>query len=149
MRRGDRFNALRRHIEQRLDQAWALTARRLHPPAGCPSYDGEPRVAVVTVNRSTTRYLKLLLLTLAQQTELEIIRRIVIVDHDSRDGGDVFIDRLVAACPLFEPVHNRRFLNHARGMRAGLAALERVEWSNANGSAGQSGPLLRHGSRVP
>jgi hypothetical protein len=127
MRRGDRINAVRRHVEQRLDQAWAIGSRRLRPPARVAPYDGDPRLALITVNRSTTRYLKLMLLTLAEQEELSILQRIVIVDNRSRDGADAFLDPLARAVPTVQLVRIRHFLNHARGIRAGLVALERAE----------------------
>jgi hypothetical protein len=51
----------------------------------------------------------------------------VIVDNHSRDGGRQFVDALAAATSTVTAVANRTFLNHARGIRSGLAALERVE----------------------
>jgi hypothetical protein len=131
MRRGDRLNAARRHGEQRLDQAWAMASRRLHRGPLVEPYDGDPRIAIVTVNRSTTPYLKLMLATLADQHELSLVRRIVIVDHASRDGGDAFARELAAASSAFSTVANRHFLNHARGIRSGLRALEHVEQADA------------------
>ena len=127
MRRGDRVNAVRRQVEQRADQAWTLGRRRVRPPSGAPPYDGDPRIALVTVNRSTTRYLKLMLATLAEQEELPILQRIVIVDNRSRDGASSFLDALAREVPEVEVVRNRHFLNHARGIRSGLTALARVE----------------------
>src|SRR5256885_807176 len=127
MRRGDRLNAARRRVEQRLDQAWAIARHRFGPRAGVDSYDGDPRLAIVTVNRSTTRYLKLMLLTLAEQEELGILRRIVIVDNGSRDGGTAFLASLAVAVPQVELVEHHWFLNHARGMRSGIRALEGIE----------------------
>jgi hypothetical protein len=127
MQRGDRWNAARRHAEQLVDQAWALTLRRVGPPQAVAAYDGDPRVALVTVNRSTTRYLKLMLLTLAEQDAVDVLHRIVVVDNRSRDGGTAFLEDLAAAVPMVELVRNRHFLNHARGIRSGLAALERTE----------------------
>ena len=118
---GDRINAIRRYGEQRIDQAWAITRHRCGPRAQVDDYDGDPRLAVVTVNRSTTRYLKLMLLTLADQDELGIVRRVVVVDNGSRDGGAEFLGSLAAAVPSIELVQNRWFLNHARGMRSGLS----------------------------
>jgi hypothetical protein len=79
------------------------------------------------VNRSTTRYLKLMLLTLAEQDDLGVLRRIVVVDNASRDGGRAFATALADAVPSVDAVSNRVFLDHARGIRAGLAALERAE----------------------
>jgi glycosyltransferase involved in cell wall biosynthesis len=90
---------------------------------------GEPRLALVTVNFSTTRYLKLMLLTLADQADLGLVHRIVVVDNGSRDGGPVFLARLAAAVPRLVLVQRRRRLSHGAGMRAGLRALERAERS--------------------
>ena len=86
----------------------------------------------MTVNRSTTRYLKLMLLTLAEQEELGIVRRLVIVDNGSRDGGAGFLGSLAAAVPRFELVTNRWFLNHARGMRSGVRTLAHAERNEAS-----------------
>lgn len=136
MRSGDRVNAARRSIEERIDQAWTLTRRRVQPPSAPPPFDGAPRLAIVTVNRSTTRWLKLMLCTLAEQVDVDLVlHRIVVVDNASRDGGGGFADRLAAAIPLVDAVHNRHFPNHARGARAGLAALEQVEASSPESSA--------------
>jgi hypothetical protein len=124
--KGDRVNAARRRIEERADQAWALAWHRIGPRRRVPDYDGDPRLALVTVNRSTTRYLKLMLLTLADQDHLDLLRQIVIVDNGSRDGAPAFLTRLARAVPRVTVVEHRRFLNHARGMRAGLRALDPV-----------------------
>jgi Glycosyl transferase family 2 len=128
---GDRLNAFRRHLEMWADQAWAMTRHRIGPIAHEDPYDGDPRFALVTVNRSTTRYLKLMLLTLAEQQELGLVRRIVIVDNASRDRAASFLAALAAAVPRVSVVENRHFLNHARGIRTGLRALERAERDQA------------------
>ena len=104
---GDRINAIRRHGEQRLDQACAIARHRFGPRARVDAYDGDPRLALVTVNRCTTRYLKLMLLTLAEQEKLGIVHRIVIVDNGYRDGGLGFLAALDAAVPHVEVVRNR------------------------------------------
>jgi hypothetical protein len=126
---GDRINAVRRHCEQRVDQGWAIARHRYGPATRVDPYDGDPRLAIVTVNRSTTQYLKLMLLTLSEQEELSLVRRIVIVDNGSRDGGDEFLQALSDRVSRVELVRNRLFTNHARGMRAGTRALERAEGS--------------------
>jgi hypothetical protein len=118
---------LRRHAEERLDQAWALLLRRLLPPPPPPAFDGTTRFALVTVNFSTTRWLLLSLLTLGAQKELRRITDIVIVDNGSRDGGRPLLRRLAARVPRLTLIENERFLNHARGMRLGIAALDRIE----------------------
>ena len=114
-------------MEQRADQAWAVLAKRVFRRRHVGSFDGDPRFALLIVNFSTTHYLKLLLLTLGEQHELEFVHRIVIADNDSRDGGQAFLRALSARVARVELVQHRRFLNHARGMRGALRALDRVE----------------------
>ncbi|HEY0710026.1 MAG TPA: hypothetical protein VGG33_24660 [Polyangia bacterium] len=113
-------NRLRRRVEERLDQAVTLARWKLQPPTTEPAYDGDPRFALLTVNRSTTRYLKLLLLTLTEQSELRRVRRIVVCDNDSRDGGARFLLRLAELVPAVQVVFRKHGLSHARGMRAAL-----------------------------
>ncbi len=59
--KGDRFNSLRRHCEMLADQVWALTRWKLQPSPSPPDFDGDVRYALITVNFSTTHYLKLIL----------------------------------------------------------------------------------------
>jgi glycosyltransferase involved in cell wall biosynthesis len=91
------------------------------------AFDGEPRFALITVNYSTTRYLKLMLLTLAEQSSPQLLKRIILVDNRSRDGGPSFIRELAERTNRISLVENRWFLNHARGMRRGLRLLDMVE----------------------
>ena len=127
----DLFNAFRRHVEQRMDQAMALSWRKLAPGKPVQTFDGEPRFALLTVNFSTTYYLKLMLLTLCEQDNLQSIYRIIIVDNHSRDGGVPFLRRLAAAVGRLHLIENRFFCSHARGMRQGVAFLDRCEASEA------------------
>ncbi len=120
---GDRINSARRAVEQWTDQAWAIGLHRYGRRRRVEPYDGDPRLGIVTVNRSTTRYLKLMLLTLAEQEQLGLVRHVVIVDNASHDGGRSFLDALDAAAGRITVLHDRRFLNHARGVRRGLRAL--------------------------
>jgi glycosyltransferase involved in cell wall biosynthesis len=120
----DRLNAARRHTEQRLDQAWALAAARRQRRGRIPAFDGEPRFALVTVNASTTRYLKLMLLTLSEQEHLDdLLREITVVDNGSRDGGRPFLRTLAQRVERVRLVELHTFKNHARGMRAGVRSL--------------------------
>jgi hypothetical protein len=120
----DRINAARRHAEQRLDQAWALSVARLKRHRRVAAFDGDPRLGIVTVNASTTRYLKLMLITLSEQEHLvDLVSQIVVVDNDSRDGGLRFLRELAARIGRIRLVELRMFRNHARGMRAGVRAL--------------------------
>lgn len=134
------INPIRRRLEERLDQAWTLARWKLASRLAVVPFDGRPRFALLTVNRSTTRYLKLMLLTLCQQNRLDLVRRIVICDNHSRDGGAPFVRRLGARVAQIEVVENRHFLNHARGMRRCIATLTRSE-SKKTGS-GQANVLL-------
>ena len=108
------------------DQLWVRTTQR---PLASPARPvaGEPRWALCTVNFSTTRYLKLLLLTLSEQHRLDLLSRIVIADNASRDGGPTFLRVLEGRVPRLHLVENRHFLNHARGMRGALRKLAEVE----------------------
>ncbi|MBW2510009.1 MAG: hypothetical protein JRE81_15375, partial [Deltaproteobacteria bacterium] len=58
------------------DQAWTLGRWKLARTSAIESFDGQPRLALVTVNFSTTRYLKLMLITLAEQDDLGRIHRV-------------------------------------------------------------------------
>jgi hypothetical protein len=123
----DGANAIRRHVEMRADQGWTLARRKLPSRRLIEEFDGDPRFAILTVNRSTTRYLKLMLLTLCEQIHLGLVERLVITDNHSRDGGASFLRSLAAAVERVELVENRTFLNHARGIRRGLRQLDSVE----------------------
>ena len=120
-------NRVRRQVEMRLDQAWAVTRSRFGRTPAVDPFDGDPRVALLTVNFSTTRYLKLMLLTLSEQEELDLLNRVVVADNRSRDGGRPLLRRLSEPVDRLHLVENRMFLNHARGMRRALGELDRVE----------------------
>lgn len=98
----------------------------MRPPRVAP-YDGEPRFALLCVNFSTTHYVKLLLLTLGEQEDLEPVRRVVIVDNGSRDGGVPFLRQLGAQVPCLDVLERRHRLHHAVGMRAAVRALDRLD----------------------
>jgi len=127
--KGDRLNSIRRHLDMLADQAWTLCRWKLTTASSIEPFDGRPRIALVTVNFSTTRYLKLMLITLGQQSDLGRIHRLVIVDNDSRDGGLPFLRELAKRTERVHLVEHRMFPNHARGLRSGLATLEQVERS--------------------
>ncbi len=122
---GDRLNSIRRNTEMIVDQAVVRVAHRIAPPRNAVPFDGQVRFALLTVNFSTTRYLKLMLLTLIEQEELTRLSRIVIVDNDSRDGGRRFLRRLSAQVDKVALVENDFFPSHARGMRLGVDWLRR------------------------
>jgi glycosyltransferase involved in cell wall biosynthesis len=109
------------------DRAVARVAKAVLPATSAVPLGDDPRLALVTVNFSTTRYLKLLLVTLSAQDHLGLLHRIVVVDNGSRDGGPGLLRRLGEAVPRLHVVQRRRRLTHAAGLRAGVRALDRVE----------------------
>ncbi|MFI5047672.1 MAG: glycosyltransferase family 2 protein, partial [Acidimicrobiia bacterium] len=127
VRSADGAYAARRALEQRVDRVGAIAWHRFGPSSHVPPFDGDPRLAMVTVNFSTTRYLKLMLCTLGEQRELWFLHRIVLADNGSRDGGLPFLRALDARVPRLHLVERRRRLTHAGGMRAGTRALGRHE----------------------
>jgi hypothetical protein len=68
-----------------VDQAWTLARSKLERKDPVAPFDGDPRFALLTVNFSTTRYLKLMLLTLTDQNALSRVHPIVVVHNRSRD----------------------------------------------------------------
>jgi hypothetical protein len=121
------MQTLRRHVEEQADQVGARAYHRFGPRRSPAPFDGDPRLALTTVNYSTTRFLKLMLCTLTEQSELWFLQHILIVDNHSRDGGVSFLRALAARVSRVHLVERRHFLSHAAGMRAGIRALGRVE----------------------
>jgi hypothetical protein len=121
------IRALRRHAEEVADQIVVSTYHRFGLRRSVAPFDGDPRLALVIVNFSTTRYLKLMLCTLGEQSELWFVQRVLIVDNHTRDGGLPFLRALDARIPRIHLVERRHFLSHAAGMRAGVRALDHVE----------------------
>lgn len=68
-----------------------------------------------------------MLLTLCEQHSLQSINRIIIVDNHSKDGGVSFLKRLNAAVNNVHLVENHIMCTHARGLRKGVAFLEKLE----------------------
>lgn len=129
------LNRLRRRGAQAWDQLTVRAAPRAHAPGPAAPWDGEPRFGLLSVNYHTTRYLKLMLLTLAGQRGVErLLRDVVIVDQASRDGGGPFLRRLAATTDRVTLVPRRRRLHHAIGMRAGLQALDERDATRAPGT---------------
>lgn len=126
LRTADGWNALRRRSAMWADRRWAVFERRRTPTREVP-FDGDPRLAIVTVNFSTTRELKLMLLTLSEQDDLDLVERLLIVDNGSRDGGQGFLLALAARVPRVHVVERRRWLHHGPALRAGVYELERVD----------------------
>ncbi len=110
-----------------VDRVVATSWKRIGPARLSVPLDDDPRFALITVNFSTTRYLKLMLLTLSEQEDLGLLHRIVVVDNGSRDGGGEFLDRLDERVERLHVVHRRHWLGHGPGMRAGVRALDRID----------------------
>lgn len=128
LRGADAISALRQKLASTVDGVWAPTVKRLQrAPSASATFGDDPRVALVTVNFSTTHYLKLMLSTLAEQSALGLLTRIVIVDNCSCDGGVGFLRELASRVDRVDLVERRHFLSHAHGMRAGVAALRRAD----------------------
>ncbi|NRB70693.1 MAG: glycosyltransferase [Xanthomonadales bacterium] len=113
-------------MSQRLDQA-AIRARSWFPTAPPTAWSGHASPAVLTVNYNTTEALKLMLLTLSQQSAAKRIARVVVIDQCSRDDPEGFLPQLAATCPRILLITRRWRLHHAPGMRAGQRALARSE----------------------
>lgn len=80
------------------------------------------------VNFSTTRYLKLMLLTLTEQQCLELVSRSVICDNGSKDDPEPFLAHLeTATAGRVIVTRNARPASHASGMRRALKALRMAE----------------------
>ncbi len=126
LRSGDGWNAVRRRTAMWIDRQCAPVAARLRPLRAVP-VSADPRLAIVTVNFSTTRYLQLMLLTLSEQQGLDAVERIVVVDNGSLDGGIDFLRSLAAAAPRLHLVERSHWLHHGPAMRAGLRALDRLD----------------------
>ena len=137
------------------DQVWVLSRHHLarmlgRPgPGGIEPFDGSVRFAIVVVNFSTTRFLKLLLLTLAEQSALGLVHRIVIVDNGSVDGGVPFLRQLAGRSPRVGLVERHRLLDHAHGIRAGVSHLRAVEHDVDPSKSLQRVPVLRPRRDLP
>jgi len=121
----EQVNRIRRRMEQLFDQAIASANRGIRGGGLQVPFDGEARFALLTVNYSTTRYLKLMLLSLAEQKELDRLQTVVICDNHSRDGGTTFLRKLACSARRVVLVENRWWTNHARGMRLASLTLDR------------------------
>lgn len=122
--RPDALGAVRRNLAAAVDGVWAPTAKKVRcVPRHPHDPDADPRVALITVNFSTTQYLKLMLATFAEQSALDLVSQVVVVDNGSRDGGPEFLRTLAAQVERIAFVERRRFPSHAHGMRAGARAV--------------------------
>jgi Glycosyl transferase family 2 len=120
-----RLDAVRRRSAMAVDRTWARLPNRLTPARDVP-FDGDARFALITVNFSTTRYLKLMLLTLSEQDSPSRLGRVIVVDNGSRDGAESFLQRLQHVRGV-HVVRRRHRLHHGPAMRAGVRALDHVD----------------------
>jgi glycosyltransferase involved in cell wall biosynthesis len=125
------LDTIRRQLEERFDQLGAVLKWQFTRAGPVPRIDNGIRIALVTANYSTTRWLSLMLLTLSKQSALSCVSEIVVVDNDSRDGGPAMLDELSALDARVIHVPNRWRLNHARAIRLGIRTLDRIN-SRAN-----------------
>ena len=127
---GHVLDAVRRHTAMRVDQAWVLAWHHMDRVARRPPpepFDGTVRIGLITVNFRSTRFLKLLLLTLGEQSAVDLVRRVVIVDNGSNERDVAFLRQLTNRVPGVELVERRHLLDHARGLRAGVRWLTIVD----------------------
>jgi glycosyltransferase involved in cell wall biosynthesis len=122
----DLFNTIRRYFGQKVDQFFAIIWKKIKP-IKADKFEGDTRFALITVNFSTTYYLKLMLLTLCEQKDSDKVSKIIIVDNNSRDGGVDFIKKLSHAVDRIHLVQNKLICTHARGVRIGIDFLNKVE----------------------
>ena len=125
----NKLNTIKRYIGQKIDQLLAVFWKRMRP-LNQVVFDGEARFALVTVNFSTTYYLKLMLLTLCEQNDLDRISKIIIVDNNSKDGGIEFLQNLSDSIEKIELIKNNVVCTHARGVRVGVDYLDKLESKN-------------------
>jgi hypothetical protein len=118
------LDAARRRAAMATDATVVRATRRLRRRDGTTARPGS--LAVVTVNFSTSRWLKMMLLTLAEQDGLARVTRLVIVDNASRDGGIDFLRELAAHAPRVDLLERRRWLHHGPALRAGLRRLDEL-----------------------
>ena len=127
---GEALATTRRHLAMRADQVWVLSGHCLARVVGRRSpdpFDGSVRIALITVNFGTMRFIKLLLLTLAEQSAVGLVHRIVIVDNGSAEEEVLFLRRLTRRLVQVDVVERHHLLDHARGLRAGVRRLQVLE----------------------
>ena len=120
-------NTIRRHLAQSADQLYAIAEKKLTSRYDADDFDGDARFALITVNYSTCYYLKLMLITLCQQDNLDKLNRILIVDNNSKDGSLPFLQNLEKKIGKVHVLQNTFFCHHARGLRLGIKALSTIE----------------------
>jgi len=119
-------NGIRRLMGQRVDQLLAIIYKQFKTKP-CKKFDGNARFSLITVNFSTTYYLKLMLLTLCEQNNLDKISKVIIVHNKSKDGGVDFLHNLSHSIERIKLVKNNYICTHARGVRVGIDYLDKVE----------------------
>src|SRR5262249_6689204 len=80
-------------------------------------------------------------LTLTEQEALSRVRRVVVVDNRSRDGGLPFLRALDRRVDRIHLTGHPHFLNHARGMRSCVATLDLIARAKPRCPAASSLPV--------
>jgi hypothetical protein len=120
-------HAVWRRARELRDWSSVLTRRACQAPlVDHAAYDGEPRVALVSVSFNTRELTKLMLLTLAEQPWARQLRRVLLVDNASSDGSFDFLTNLAAASRV-SAVRNPGSTSHGVGLRFGLDWLEQAD----------------------
>lgn len=74
------------------------------------------------MNFSTTRYLKLMLQTLAEQNDFDLLTRLVICNNGSRGGAEPFLTDLETQVNRVTVKRHARPASHARHARRAASA---------------------------
>lgn len=115
-----------RRSREVLDRATVVVGRfTSRSPRSVEAYDGEPRVALVTVSFNTKELTKLMLLTMAEQPWAKDLRRLVVVDNASQDGSFDLLRRLRSEHTAV--LQNPGSTSHGVGLRYALDWLEQAE----------------------
>ena len=122
----------RRHTEQWVDQGIVIARRQAHRSSDVAAFVAPARFSLITVNFSTSAYLRLLLASLSDVDHLDRLVRLIVVDNGSKDDAESLLTVLEGSNLPVSIVRNRVWLSHARGMRKGLAALARAERDSQN-----------------
>lgn len=118
-------NKLWRRAREVSDQASVGISRLRASSIGVP-FDGEPRVALLSVSFNTHELTKLMLLTLAERAWAPRLQRVVIADNRSSDDSPQFLKALGdSGAILF--VTNPGATSHGVGLRFAIEQLEAFE----------------------
>ena len=118
-------NALWRRARETADWA-SVGAARLGGTAAVEAFDGEPRVALLSVSFNTRELTKLMLLSLADQAFAKELQQVVLVDNRSSDGSQALLEPLAQRSGILY-ASNPGSTSHGVGLRYAIDCLERAE----------------------